>query len=133
MNSESKEHISIQQFIHKNDQIPYGLRREYSSNIAIEFLYPRKENEKLICGLNLKLPLKLCSSISQDQISSLIYRCKTLRSLSIKDCRFHESSRQDDHLFNNIILSLKTFRSLVSLRLFNSCSKTGVLIRNLTA
>ena len=94
------------------------MRREYTSNTAIEFLHTRKMNEKLISGLELNLPLKHCSFINQEQISSLVYRYKTLKSLSIRDFRLDQTSKHDGILLKNILVHLKTFRCLLNLKLF---------------
>ena len=133
MDTEHKEQVSKQQTIGKNHHLPH-MRQKYTSKKAVEFLQTRKVNEKLASSLELNLPLKQCSSITQDQISSLIYGSRNLKSLSIRDIRSEQSSTQDGILLNNIMLRLRTTTCLLNLKLFLQFEdiKAGKELDNLT-
>ena len=116
MDSEPKEQLSTKIVVGKNHHI-HRLRKEYTSSIATEFLHTRKMNKKHVHTVDLNLPLKPHPSLTQESISSLIYHCKTLKSLSIIGLTLRPPSNPQSILLNNFTLHLQSFRCLSKLRL----------------
>ena len=116
MDSKPKKQISTKVAVDKNDRI-HHLRRAYTSGTATEFLHTRKMNEKHIYTLHLNLPLKPHFSLPREQIFSLIYRWKNLKSLSTSGFALQPSSNPGSILLKSITLHLQSFRGLLKLRL----------------
>ena len=100
--------------LHKPSDNLHYLRRTYTSKTLVEFLPARKMNLNSISNLKLHLPLKHCSYLTQKQ-ACLLSSSKSLKTLSIRAIIPLQPSKQDEKIFNDLIMNLKNSRSVSKL------------------